>query len=453
MNDFENTVLDSLKKCIPDLTAVKNIGAAVSGGADSVSLLFSLAEISKQYDFNLKVITVNHNIREEKETSGDALYVKTLCEQLKKNGFNIECRIANIERGYVFSLAEKRAGGIEEAARTVRYEEFEKFIKENNLDYLCLAHNQNDQLETLLMRFLQGSSLEGNIGINSVRGKYIRPLLEITRNHIEKYLNEKNIKWRTDKTNFDDSYLRNRIRNNLIPVLDKNFEGWKKSVINGANKFTIDNQFIEEISENFCKENFIINDKDENAEVCVSVEKFNSLNRAIKSRVLYNLFNIVGENTRIPFTFIEEICYLLEEKNQKEFSKRFNTVQIICKKNNLFVKKYVKTQTDLVFFDIIKETGTYEIYGYKFDVTENELHFGDSTVKNITFPLSIRNYCIGDVVKCSDGKMKKLNDVFSDWHVEQNVRNTIPVVEELSSKEQNIIAVFGKFFGYKDWIV
>lgn len=212
----------------------QRLGVAVSGGADSICLLTCLFEILEKKDAEKKlmVITVNHNIREESETKGDALFVSEYCKKL-----GVECKIVEINRGEVFITEKTRCGGTEDAARFLRYKIFEQEIAENNLDYVCLAHNENDNLETILMRFFQGSGKSGEI--EEERGRFLRPLLKCSRNEIEDFLKERKLQWRTDSTNFDNNYLRNKIRNILVPVLNENFEGWKTALLHGVEKKSI----------------------------------------------------------------------------------------------------------------------------------------------------------------------------------------------------------------------
>ena len=232
--DFEKKVYDSLlgacvgaagdasgeQKCVGvSSPAVENkacIGVGVSGGADSICLLVCLANLFKKCpSVSLKVVTVNHNIRSEEESGGDCDFVVSVCNKLNEvyyqNKNAISCEVVSLEKGKVFDFAKSRGAGIEESARFLRYQIFEDFIEKNHLDCFCLAHNKNDQLETALMRFLQGSSIEGSCGIWENRGKFVRPLINCDRKEIEKYLTEQGFEWRTDCTNLDNSYFRNRV--------------------------------------------------------------------------------------------------------------------------------------------------------------------------------------------------------------------------------------------------
>ena len=444
--------------------AVENkacIGVGVSGGADSICLLVCLANLFKKCpSVSLKVVTVNHNIRSEEESGGDCDFVVSVCKKLNEvyyqNKNAISCEVVSLEKGKVFDFAKSRGAGIEESARFLRYQIFEDFIEKNHLDCFCLAHNKNDQLETALMRFLQGSSIEGSCGIWENRGKFVRPLINCDRKEIEKYLTEQGFEWRTDCTNLDNSYFRNRVRNELVPFLEKNFAGWKNSVLGGIKKNRLDFEIIEE---NVKQVPYDFDNKKNVVSVLLS--DFCNLKDGLKIRFLFECCNLIGKNNRMSFSFFEDVVLSLKKVCNKEsfdsnsvwFEKHAEDFVIICKKDKLFVKKYAKKQTDLLFFDIIEEDGEYFFNGKTVVVEDGNLIFGETIIKNVCFPLCIRNVQIGDVVKCADGKMKKVADVFSDWHVEEEDKGQILIVQELNSKVQNIICVLGKEFGYSDWIV
>lgn len=477
--DFEKKVYDSLlgacvgvagdasgeRKCIGVSTpAVENkacIGVGVSGGADSICLLVCLANLFKKCpSVSLKVVTVNHNIRSEEDSGGDCDFVVSVCNKLNEvyyqNKNAISCEVVSLEKGKVFDFAKSRGAGIEESARFLRYQIFEDFIEKNHLDCFCLAHNKNDQLETALMRFLQGSSIEGSCGIWENRGKFVRPLINCDRKEIEKYLTEQGFEWRTDCTNLDNSYFRNRVRNELVPFLEKNFAGWKNSVLGGIKKNRLDFEIIEE---NVKQVPYDFDNKKNVISVLLS--DFCNLKDGLKIRFLFECCNLIGKNNRMSFSFFEDVVLSLKKVCNKEsfdsnsvwFEKHAEDFVIICKKDKLFVKKYAKKQTDLLFFDIIEEDGEYFFNGKTVVVEDGNLIFGETIIKNVCFPLCIRNVQIGDVVKCADGKMKKVADVFSDWHVEEEDKSQILIVQELNSENQNIIGILGKEFGYFDWII
>ena len=460
MCEFEKKVkdkLDEILQCETSGGAYPPIGVAVSGGADSIALLLSMSEIISP----LYVITVNHNIRPAAESAGDVDFVLEVCEELRKRGRDVICEAVELECGAVAQEAERRGGGIEEAARYLRYAAFEKFVAERGLGVLCIAHNMNDQLETVLMRFLQGSPAEAAGGIRarremSVSGAVIaRPLLDISRTEIEAYVQSRGFTWRTDKTNFETDYLRNRIRLNLVPFLNQQFPGWQKSVLSGADKACEDAELI--LS---CVEKVPVS-AGPDGEVEISLNEFKSSPIAVQRRLILTACNKAGERARIPNQFIKDVLSAVRQSDG--FTKHFAGIDIILKKNRLFVKKHTEINTDLVFSDIIEKTGSFEFPFGNLDVFNYREQDGkrfvtvcageSSIAENIALPFCIRNVRLGDMVLCADGSLKKVSDVFSDWHVAPEKKGLIPVIQLLNEKSQGIKAILGGFLGYKDWIV
>lgn len=187
--------------------------AGVSGGADSVCLLRALAGYREQVPFTLFVVHVEHGIRGE-ESLADAAFVKGLCETLAVPFY--------MEAVDVTAYAREHRMTVEEAGRSVRYDCFEKLRKELGAERIAVAHNQNDQAETVLWNLVRGSGLKGLGGIRPVRDRIIRPLLFLGRPEIETILKDLGQPWRTDRTNLETDYTRNRLRREILPQLEKN---------------------------------------------------------------------------------------------------------------------------------------------------------------------------------------------------------------------------------------
>ena len=187
--------------------------AGVSGGADSVCLLRALAGYREQVPFTLFVVHVEHGIRGA-ESLADAAFVKGLCEALAVPFY--------MEAVDVTAYAREHRMTVEEAGRSVRYDCFEKLRKELGAEKIAVAHNQNDQAETVLWNLVRGSGLKGLGGIRPVRDRIIRPLLFLGRPEIETILKDLGQPWRTDRTNLENDYTRNRLRREILPQLEKN---------------------------------------------------------------------------------------------------------------------------------------------------------------------------------------------------------------------------------------
>ena len=183
----------------------------VSGGADSICLLFALLELKKALDFQIVVCHINHGIREV-SADRDEQFVRKICEE---KGLTFRVFHKNVEL-----IAIKRKQSLEEAGRMVRREAFEKVLKEVNGTKIATAHHQNDNAETLLMNLARGSGLRGMCGITPVNGIWIRPLLCVKRSQIEEWMERYEIPFCQDETNEEDLYTRNRVRHRIIPELE-----------------------------------------------------------------------------------------------------------------------------------------------------------------------------------------------------------------------------------------
>ena len=186
--------------------------AGVSGGADSVCLLLVLLELQKEISFTIRVVHVEHGIRGE-ASEEDAAFVENLCKKKE---------IPFIQYSYdVPQIAKERGMSEEEAGRALRYEAFELEAGKFSQGKIAVAHNQNDSAETILHHMIRGSHLAGIAGIAPVRGRIIRPLLGVSREEIEAYLRELGQDYRMDATNFETVYTRNRIRHEVLPILQE----------------------------------------------------------------------------------------------------------------------------------------------------------------------------------------------------------------------------------------
>lgn len=186
--------------------------AGISGGADSVCLFFMLLELQKKIGFEFTVLHVNHCLRGA-DADADEAYVRGICEV---------CNVPFIcVREDVALYAAKNKISEEEAGRIVRREAFERAMREQNATKIALAHHRNDTAETFIMNLARGTGLKGLGAIRPYNGPYIRPLLCLERGEIEAYLAERGITYRQDTTNMSDTYTRNRVRNYVIPCIEK----------------------------------------------------------------------------------------------------------------------------------------------------------------------------------------------------------------------------------------
>ncbi len=199
--------------------------AAVSGGADSMCLMHMLHLLAPELHTEFTVCHVIHGIRGE-EALRDAEHVRREAERL-----GLPCRV--FERN-VPKLAEEQGLSLEEAGRAARYSCLEELKRETGAEWIALAHQKEDQAETVLFHILRGTGIRGLRGIRPVQGDRIRPLLTCSRGEIEAWLCRRGITYCTDSTNLEDTYTRNKLRNQIIPMLEEINPGVKEHMLSLA---------------------------------------------------------------------------------------------------------------------------------------------------------------------------------------------------------------------------
>lgn len=249
---MKNKVLNTIKK-YNLIQENDKIVIGVSGGPDSICLLHILNGLKEKLNFEIVVAHINHMIRKEAEE--ETQYVKNFCDKL-----GIKCYIKRID---VIDKSNKEKIGTEEAGRKARYDFFEEVLNIVNANKIATAHNENDNAETVLMNIFRGAGTSGLKGIEPIRdNKYIRPIIECERSEIEEYCRVNKLQPKIDKTNFENVYTRNKIRNVLIPEIKKEFN---PNIIESLNKLSIlarqENNFIQEYAKNIM-ENELIVEKD-----------------------------------------------------------------------------------------------------------------------------------------------------------------------------------------------
>ena len=332
---MEEKILKTIKK----YNLISNgdkIVVAVSGGPDSMCLLNILKNLRPKFSTELFVAHINHMIREEADSETE--YVKNYCE---KN--NIKCFI---KRANVLEMAKEQKKGTEEMGRIVRYDFFEYVANEVSADKIAIAHTENDNAETILMNLMRGASLEGLKGIEPIRGKYIRPLIECNREEIEKYCEINKLDPKFDKTNNDNTYTRNKIRNLLIPYIKKEFnpniiETLNRLAVLARQDATYFNKIVKEsYADILLHEN--INNLNENLEkhIILDLKKFNKLEYVIKSRVLlYTINKLLGTTKGIEKINIEDMIKLCEKNIGNKYLIPNKNVKIFVKKGKIFFTK------------------------------------------------------------------------------------------------------------------
>ena len=260
----------------------------VSGGADSICMLKILSDLQKRLGISMYVLHINHQIRGE-EADEDAAFVKKICTK-----FKVPHRIINVD---VPALAEAEGLSVEEAGRYVRYDEFSKYAYEVGATKIAVAHNSNDNAETVLMNLARGTGIKGLGGIPPKREmedangnivEVIRPILCLSRKEIEQYLKENEIKYRNDSTNDSTDYTRNKIRLEIMPILENINDYAMQNITNACNELADPSEYIEKDVDE-AEDEYV---SEENGKLFLSDESF-----AIDPIVLTGVIRKMIENT------------------------------------------------------------------------------------------------------------------------------------------------------------
>lgn len=271
----------------------------VSGGPDSMLLLYALNELKTKLNFKIYVAHVNHGIREE--AGYDESLVKNFCE---KN--NIHFFLLHAD---VLSEAKKHKISTEECGRNIRYEFFNKVLEETRSKKIAVAHNLGDNAETMLLNLIRGAGLNGISGMKYVTGNIIRPMLDISKEDILEFLKEKKVEYAIDKTNFENDYTRNYIRNVIVPNLKEVNPNILNAMYRMSRVLQKDEIALEKITENIIS-TLIISEKEN--EIVIDVKKFKNMQEELKPRVVIKIITmLLGSAQGIEQVHIMDICKLL----------------------------------------------------------------------------------------------------------------------------------------------
>lgn len=303
----------------------------VSGGPDSMCMLDMLQELKEKHiiDFQIYVAHINHMIREEADD--DEKYVQDYC-----NKKNIECFVTKID---VTQIASINKIGTEEAGRKVRYDFFEEVLQKTGSNKIAIAHNKNDKIETIIMNLLRGSGLSGLKGIEPIRdNKYIRPLIECERNEIEEYCKERQLNPRIDKTNFENEYTRNKIRNIVIPYIQKEFNpNIIKTLSRLSEVATDESNYIDLQTQKIYQKLLIEKSKDQ---IIINLKEFNKQENVIKKRlILKAIEQLMGSTDRIEKIHIEDIVKLCVNNIGNKYLMPNKNLKILIKNKKIFFIK------------------------------------------------------------------------------------------------------------------
>ena len=307
------------------------IVVGLSGGPDSISLINVLNDIKNDktipLEFEMVAAHINHNIREEAKM--DEEYVVNYCKEKNIKVFVLSANV--LER------ASKSKKSTEETGREVRYEFFEKVLRDTNSNKIATAHTANDNAETVLMNMMRGSGTSGLKGIRAVRDeRFIRPLINTTREEIEEYCRQENLNPRIDKTNFENEYTRNKVRNLLIPFIKEQFN---PNIITSINRLSDivdeENKYLEKIT-GYKYKDILISEK-LGKEIILDLKKFNNQDIVIKKRlILYTINMLNGNSQGIGKIHIDDIIKLCDNNLGNKYLTPNKHIKILIKDKKIF---------------------------------------------------------------------------------------------------------------------
>jgi len=407
----------------------------VSGGADSVCLLFVLLELQKDIPFEIVVVHVNHGLRGE-QADFDEAYVKKIC---KEQGVQCISYLKNVEL-----IAKNRKQSTEEAGRDVRREIFDSVLKEYGGTKIALAHHKNDNVETFLMNLARGTGLKGLRGICPVTGHMIRPLLCVERKEIESFLKKRSIFYCIDKTNEEDEYTRNRIRNHVIPYLETEVNSNTVFHVNETMEQLMEIQeFLEEQTSIYydtcvgCKGKRVIIYKEAFQKVpkvlkplvlkeaLVKITEKEKDIESIHLKVLQELFEKqVGKKADLPYEIYAQRSYdgvWMEKKNSRKEEKQKQEWEILFQNGNSEALLLGDCKIICSLMENISINGE--------DIQKNNTKCFDYDI--ISDRLCIRTRKAGDYITIHpDGKKQKLKAYFINEKIPQDQRDKILLVAD-----------------------
>jgi tRNA(Ile)-lysidine synthetase, N-terminal domain/tRNA(Ile)-lysidine synthetase, C-terminal domain len=390
-------MLEKVKKYIEDKHLLKpssTVVVGVSGGMDSMALL----DILTLLDYRCIAAHCNFHLRGE-ESDRDAEFVKNWCK-------NVDIEFTSVDFDTVAYARDKKIS-IEMAARELRYQWFELVRQKFEAEAIAVAHHRDDAIETVLLNLLRGTGIKGLTGISPKKGNIVRPLLCVSRNEIEQYLDERNIPFVTDSTNYDDTITRNYLRLNVIPMLKKLNPSAKNAIFRTSQNIAEAYNIYENAIETLKKE-VMIGEK-------ISIEKLKNTPSPLS--VLFEILAPLGFNASV----VKDIIDNLNSSSGKVFlstqyrvikDRQFLLLSKIGDASNIGYEIFIHEGTNEILFPIhlkISVVNKNTIYVNK----PGRFLFSDA--EKVRFPLKLRKWKDGDwfVPFGMKGK-KKLSDYFTD---------------------------------------
>lgn len=399
----------------------------LSGGADSICLASILYELSEEYELTLAAVYCHHGLRGE-EADKDVRFVEDFC---REHGITFYKKYDRVE-----VRASEKGLTLEEAGREFRYETFRNIMKEDGYNKLAVAHNADDRAETMLFHLTRGTGLAGLCTMEPMRiffedRQLIRPLLWTTKKRIEAWLIGQGICWRTDETNLEDIYTRNRIRHHVLPILTQINERAVEHMGETAIRLGEINSYLKEEEEKCYDQAVSKKDNRINISVPVLKEKHSYMKKSVLYRCLTEL---AGGKKDITSEHVEILRNLLEGDTGKEAHfikgirarREYNYLILSNDLKTIDENKEKKKEEILDRIEISMEKIPYT--GQEISKNEYTKHFDCAKILN---ELCLRFWQQGDYLYLKeDGGKKKLNRYFIDEKIPLEKRGQIPLLAD-----------------------
>jgi len=393
----------------------------VSGGADSICLLFMLLKLQKEMGFSIAAVHVHHGIRGE-GADADERYVKEICA---KQEVELFCFHENVPE-YV------RMTGCteEEAGRNIRREIFEKVLKEQSATKIALAHHMNDNVETFLWNLCRGTGFTGLGAIRPVADEYIRPLLCLKREEIEEYLREQGIGYCVDETNSQDDYTRNRIRNHIVPYLEECVNTQAVShIAETIENIRIFNEYVEKEVEKYVKSCVVCQDN----KYILNKKEYEKIPEIFRKNVIYEcLAKAAGMKRDIESVHVSSVEMLLDKQVGKKIDLPYGMQAF-----RIYEGVEIFRRTDVGGEKNILKSDMPDVKIRVFERTSEMVTFPEKTYTKwfdydiIKCTVEIRHRESGDYIAINkNGKTQKLKQYFINEKIPQNIRDKIWLVAD-----------------------
>lgn len=435
---FQEKILRTIKR-FDLIEPYDRIIVAVSGGPDSISLLFFLHQIRKKFQLRLFCIHINHLIRND-EALKDAEFTANFAINLR-----IPVRILNIN---VPLFAKEKRLSLEHAARIARYLLLEKHAKDLGATKIATGHNLDDQVETILMRILRGTGMSGLLGIYpKMKNIFIRPLVEVSRDEIMEYIKQSELPYRMDSSNLSEDFLRNKVRNDLIPHLTKHYNTGIRDILwNMCQIIRDEDEFMEEVSSYFFPLHMEI------ASSRIKFLKIHDIPKPILRRMIRKgIQYIKGDLDGICYYHIEQIIDCMYGKVGMQVHLPGNIIGE--KKYDFFsIESGISQLSRKIPEVLISIPGTTNLPAWNMRIISDLRHgvpcnltLGPDEIladwQKIRMPVRLRSRKPGDTF-CPFGMKgsKKLKDFFIELKIEKKKRESIPLVVD---RDDTIVWIVG----------